>query len=418
MTLSRLRRLVRDRAKTLIAALAALVLLGLPIMGFPGWALGLCCQAAVALVLCQSYHLLLKQAGMLSFCHAVFSATAAYAVAHLLRSISSLDSVWLVVLAPFLGGVAAAAMAWLMGWLATLQGGTALAMITLGLGELAFLTAWMLPQAFGGESGLSANRVGDRQALIFNLAPLWQVYAVMWVYAVLSTTALMAFIRTPLGLLARAVRDNATRLPFAGYEPRRIRHRVFVIAGFWAGIAGGMSVLHLEIATPEMFNPLRTVQVLIFTFLGGMHALWGPIVGAVWMVLSHSLVSVWSRAWLLTLGVVFIVVVWAMPDGFTAPQLWRRMRGSSPGNTHAVWCVLALALTGLMGILGMAWCLEMLHHLRLEASLKVPLSLLGRPLDSADVDVWVGAGLWTATALVLFEAMRRFAWSASKVHRT
>lgn len=410
--------LVRDHAKTLIATIAVLALLVLPIIGLPGWALGLCCQVAVALVLCQSYHLLLKQAGMLSFAHIVFSATAAYAVVHLLRGVTSLDSVWVVVLAPLLGGVAAAAMAWLMGWLATWHGGTALAMITLGLGELAFLTAWMLPHAFGGESGLSANRVGDRRALAFNLSALWQVYAVLWVYAVLSTVVLMAFLRTPLGLLARAVRDNATRLPFTGYEPRRIRHRVFVVAGFWAGVAGGMSVLHLEIATPEMFNPLRTAQVLIFTFLGGMHALWGPIVGAVWMVLSHSLVSVWSRAWLLTLGVVFIVVVWAMPDGFTAPHLWRRLRGDRSDIPHTVWCVFALVLTGLMGLLGVAWCLEMIYHLRLEASLKVPLSLLGRPLDSADVDVWVGAGLWTATALVLFESIRRHAWPTAKVHRT
>lgn len=191
----------------------ALALLVLPVWGLPGWALGLCCQLAVAVVLCQSYHLLLKQAGMLSFAHAVFSAAAAYAVVHLLRAVVSHDSVWVVVSAPMVGGVAAAALAWLMGWLATLHGGTALAMITLGLGELVFLAAWMLPQSFGGESGLSANRVGDRQALAFNLSSLWQVYVVLWGYAVLSTVALMVFLRSPLGLLARAVRDNTARLP-------------------------------------------------------------------------------------------------------------------------------------------------------------------------------------------------------------
>ena len=395
------------------AVASAVALLVLPIAVLPAWALGLCCQLAVALVMCQSYHLLLKQAGMLSFAHAVFSATAAYAAVHLLRGVVSHDSVWWVVCAPAVGAVAAAAMAWLMGWLATLHGGTALAMITLGLGELAFLAVWMLPQTFGGESGISANRVGDRQAMVFNLSSLWQVYAVLWGYAALSTAALLAFLRTPLGLLARAVRDNAARLPFTGFEPRRVRHRVFVIAGFWAGVAGGMSVLHLEIATPEMFNPLRTVQVLIFTFLGGVHTLWGPLLGALAMVLSHSVLSVWSRAWLLVLGLVFIVVVWAAPQGLSGHDLWRRVRPGTPrapAEPHLPWCVLALGLTAGMALLGVAWCLEMLYHLRLETALRLPLSLLGQRLEASNIDVWVGTGLWIATAVALFESLRRQAW--------
>ncbi len=396
----------------------ALALLVLPVWGLPGWALGLCCQLAVAVVLCQSYHLLLKQAGMLSFAHAVFSAAAAYAVVHLLRAVVSHDSVWVVVSAPMVGGVAAAALAWLMGWLATLHGGTALAMITLGLGELVFLAAWMLPQSFGGESGLSANRVGDRQALAFNLSSLWQVYVVLWGYAVLSTVALMVFLRSPLGLLARAVRDNTARLPFVGYEPRRVRRRVFVWAGFWAGVAGGMTVLHVEIATPEMFNPLRTVQLLIFTFLGGVHALWGPWVGALGMVVSHSVLSVWSRAWLLVLGLVFIAVVWVLPEGLSARRLWQGVRDQGHSAAHAAWCGLALALTATMGLLGLTWCLEMLYHWRLEASLKQPLVLLGQPLDSADIDVWVGTVMWMVTALVLFETLRRHAWPSSAGDRT
>ena len=88
-------------------------------------------------------------------------------------------------------------------------------------------------------------------------------------YTILSAALLFAFTKTPLGLLLNAVRDNAKRVAFMGYNAHRIRYITFIIAGFFAGIAGGVSAIHWEIITVESLSTARSGGYLLFTFLGG-----------------------------------------------------------------------------------------------------------------------------------------------------
>ena len=94
-----------------------------------------------------------------------------------------------------------------------------------------------------------------------------------------------AFTRTPLGRMLNAVRDNPERVEFIGYSTQRVRYFSFVIAGFFAGIAGGMYAMNFEIATRRGRRRRRArARYLLFTFLGGATFFFGPIIGAVLMV--------------------------------------------------------------------------------------------------------------------------------------
>jgi ABC-type branched-subunit amino acid transport system permease subunit len=108
--------------------------------------------------------------------------------------------------------------------------------------------------------------------------------------------------RTPLGRMLNAVRDNPERVEFVGYNTQRIRYTAFIIAGFFAGISGGLGALNFEIVTAEVVHAARSGAYLLFTFLGGATFFFGPILGAILMVLAFVLFSEFTKAWLLYLG--------------------------------------------------------------------------------------------------------------------
>ena len=110
----------------------------------------------------------------------------------------------------------------------------------------------MIPEFFGGEGGISANRTAGKALLGITFGPQIQVYYLIAIYAFVCTVAMYAFTRTPLGRMLNAVRDNPERVEFIGYSTQRVRYFSFVIAGFFAGVAGGMYAINFEIATAEV----------------------------------------------------------------------------------------------------------------------------------------------------------------------
>jgi branched-chain amino acid transport system permease protein len=100
---------------------------------------------------------------------------------------------------------------------------------------------------------------------------------------------MFAFTRTPLGRMLNAVRDNPERVEFIGYNTQMVRYFAFIIAGFFAGVAAGW--LHSTLKSspgPTVVSVLRSGGYLLFTFLGGATFFFGPIMGAVLMVLASG----------------------------------------------------------------------------------------------------------------------------------
>ncbi len=399
----------------IIWSLFALVLAVAPLVFTSGLGLTVLSQMGIAIIVCLSYNMLLGQGGMLSFGHAVYSGLGAFLAIHALNGVSSGALPIPVSAVPLVGGLAGMGFAALLGYVTTRKSGTTFAMITLGMGELVFAMSLMIPEFFGGEGGVSGNRVTGSPFMGVTYGPAIQVYYLIAIYTFFSVVAMFAFTGTPLGRMLNAVRDNPERVEFVGYNTQRIRYTAFIIAGFFAGISGGLGALNFEIVTAEVVHAARSGAYLLFTFLGGATFFFGPIIGAVLMVLAFVLFSEFTKAWLLYLGLIFLFMVMYAPGGF-ASLIMMNLRVAKYGKLRGLALdYLALAVTGLIALSGAAAMIEMIYHLQLSSSQGPDIAFMGLLLNTTGVETWFGAAVILAIGLVLFEmARRRFAvkWEA------
>lgn len=398
----------RNVARGLVWGLFALLLAVAPLLFGSGRSLTLLSQMGIAIIACLSYNMLLGQGGMLSFGHAVYSGLGAYLAIHALNRAADGQLPLPVSLVPLVGALAGIGVALLLGFVTTRKSGTPFAMITLGLAELVFAMSLMVPEFFGGEAGVAADRVIGAPVAGISFGPQIQVYALIALYTFFATTAMFAFTRTPLGRMLNAVRDNPERVGYIGYDAQRVRYLTFVIAGGFAGLSGGLHALNFEIVTAEVVGLQRSGAYLLFTFLGGAGFFFGPILGAVLMVLAFVLFSEFTQAWLLYLGLVFLIMVMYAPGGL-AGLVMMNLRVAAYGRLRPLWpAYLALAGTALTVLAGVGAMIEMVYHLRLDAALGGgPLRYLGVPLEPHGVDSWCGAVLVALAGLGLFELTRR-----------
>ncbi|KGR95122.1 branched-chain amino acid transport system / permease component family protein [Burkholderia pseudomallei MSHR5608] len=303
-----------------LAWLAFVALLVVPALAWPrGWMLGYLAQTAAMIVLALSYNLLLGTTGLLSFGHAAFAGLGAFVAAH------GFNRYGLPLpLVPLAGGAAGAAFGALFGFVATRRAGTAFAMITLGIGELVAAAAWSVPEWFGGAGGVSIDRAAGPALAGWEFGKPMHAYALIAAWCVIAAVAMRVLVRTRLARLANAVRDNPARVAALGTDPCRVRFAMAIAAAFFAGVAGALTLIDVEVATAESVGMLRSGAVLFATVIGGTTAFFGPVVGAVLLTFFSVFVASVSRAWLLYLGLLFVAVVLAAPGG--ASGRWRAWR--------------------------------------------------------------------------------------------
>ena len=390
-------------------ALYALILMAAPLLFKSSLALTLLSQAGCLVIVCLSYNLLLGQGGMLSFGHAVYAGLGSFFAIHAmnLASQGALPLALPLPLVPLVGGLAGLVFAALLGYAATRKAGTTFAMITLGMGELVFASAQMFPGFFGGEAGISTNRAYGPPLWGLTFGPQRQVYYLIAAYCFACTSAMFALSRTPLGRLLNAVRDNPERVEFIGYDARRVRYHAFMLAGFFAGIGGALAAINSEIVTVEALGSTRSASLLLFTFLGGAGFFAGPILGAVLMVLALFWLSELTRAWLLYVGLLFLVMVMYAPGGL-ASLVMMNLRVAAFGQFRSlVPAYLLLALAALAPLAGAGAMIEMAYQLQLSAALGSELAFMGLTLDASQPGAWLGAGVVLLVGLGLFELARR-----------
>lgn len=355
----------------------ALWALGLVFVAAPwflpsGASVGLMAQIGIAALVLMSYHLLLGQGGLLSFGHAVYVGAGAYAVVHALHL--GVSGVWGVALVPLVGGAVAGGLALLTGWVSTRNAAMPFAMITLGVGELVWALSHMWPAVFGGEGGIGIDRAAGALPDEWSWGPVQHVAALVAVYTVVCVGLMRAWTFTPMGRLLNAVRDNPLRAASVGVNPHRIRHAAFVVSAVFAGVAGGLATLWFETTSPEVFSTHRSGAYLLFAFIGGAAYLAGPLLGAVLMVVALVLGSSWTPAWLLYLGVLFVVLILVQPGGLAGGALrlgrwaltcrWPRSRTEVWAAARRTACVLAWGMVLGAAVVGV----EMLYFWQLSSS--------------------------------------------------
>jgi branched-chain amino acid transport system permease protein len=392
----------------IIWGLAGAIMLVAPLVFTSSLSVTMLSQMGIAIVACLSYNMLLGQGGMLSFGHAVYSGLGSFCAIHVLKALGGNGIP--VSLIPLVGGFAGLFFAVLLGFVTTKKAGTTFSMITMGIGELVFAMSLMIPEFFGGEAGVAANRVVGKPFMGISFGPQIQVYYLLAIYTIVCTALMYAFTRTPLGRMLNAVRDNPERVEFTGYNTQRVRYFSFIIAGFFAGIAGGMYALNFEIATAEVVGAGRSGAYLLFTFLGGATFFFGPIIGAVLMVVAFVLLSEFTKAWLLYLGLVFLLMVMYAPGGI-ASLIMMNLRVAKFGRLKGLLGnYAALAVTGLLAFLGFSAMIEMVYHLQLNEALGPVMKFMGIELNAQAAGSWLAAAAVAALgSLAFFFTQRQFA---------
>lgn len=341
----------RGRRTLGIGVVVAIVLLVLP--HIPGldtnFGRSMLSQMGIATIFALSYSLLLGQAGLLSFGHAVYFGLGGYAAIHLMRAING-GLPLPMPLVPLVGAAAGLLFGMIIGSVTTRRAGVVFALISLGVGELVFALARMLQSLSGGEEGLTANRAHGPHVFGFDFASQLQIYYVIAFWLAVAVVALYAFVRTPAGRLCNAVRDNPERAQFIGYDAQRVRFIALSVSAMFAGLAGGLHALNYEIVGVEALGAARSGAVLLMVYIGGVFNLVGAVIGAVVITWLQISLSDYTQAWQLYLGLFFIASVLFAPGGIAgllalhAPILRTRAFAAVAGSYAVALLPLALML--------------------------------------------------------------------------
>jgi branched-chain amino acid transport system permease protein len=392
-----------DLSRYLLWSCFALVLLVAPLVFTKGAALSILSQIGTVMIFGLSYNMLLGQGGMLSFGHAVYSGLGAFFAIHTMNQAGTGIHVPTTFI-PLVGGVAGMFFGVLFGYVTTKKSGTTFAMITLGLVELVFAGSLMFPGFFGGEGGVTTNRVIGQPFLGITYGPQIQVYYLIafWLFA--STIAMFAFTQTPLGRMLNAVRDNPERVEFIGYDTQWVRYLTLILSAFFAGVSGALSAINFEIVSAENVSAIRSGGILLFVFIGGIGFFFGPLVGAVVGIFFTVMLSDYTAAWQLYLGLFFIAVVRFAPGGLSS-LLMLLLRLVKFGKFGRIWrSLLAVSSATLVGVVGFVLAIELLYHVTLESANGSVMRRFGLQIDTHSPTPWL---LAAAALLVCWYSYRQ-----------
>ncbi len=311
--------------KRLIGSIvAAAALLVLPWVLGNDFYINLSTQVLIYAILALSANLLVGFGGMPTLGHAAYFGIAAYGSAWLIGNLG-LDHFSAALLALLLTTAMAAAF----GVLSLRASGLGFLMITLALGQIVWGVAYRWTDLTGGDNGMRlASRPMPFGVDITTPIPFYYFTAIVFGVVVFCMWRLA---QSPFGASLRGTRDQARRMRMLGHNVWLVQWFAFILAGFWAGIAGLLFVYYNKFVSPNVLSLQQSAEALLMAILGGATSLSGPIVGAVVITLVKNLVSSYVDRWNSLLGAIFIVSVIFMPDGMVPgfARLWRRLRGGA-----------------------------------------------------------------------------------------
>jgi len=331
--------------------LAALIVVMLALPAFvKDYVLYMVISILVLVLFSLSVNLLLGYTGLLSFGQAVFFGVGAFAAARILLTNANVPLA-------IIGGMGTAALtALILGFICVRHTAIYFTMLTLAFGMLfyagvqkaelilSYITGTEVEPAtvFGGAWGLL--NIPRGAILGFPMDSLVNYYYFTFIVAGIAIFLFYRLVRSPLGLSFQAIRDSESRVAFTGISVRNHRLLCFVIAGVYAGLAGGLRTGLLGNVDPLVFHWSTSAGPVVATLLGGMYTFTGPIVGAViyWMMKERVFVyyseAVLVQPWQLVIGLVIVALVLGLSGGVvgTIEQRflpWLRAR-SGQGNSR------------------------------------------------------------------------------------
>ena len=304
---------------------AALALCVLALLAVP-WVIGnefyvnMASQVLIYALLALSINMLLGYGGMVSLGHAAYLGIAGYAC--ILATTAGYDQLTAAVFAVALSTAAAA----FFGVLSLRAPGLGFIMITLALGQIVWGVAYRANDLTGGDNGI--RHPARPMPFGFDIRDASSFYYFTLVVFLVALFFIWRFARSPFGASLKGARDQPRRMRMLGHNVWLVRWIAFVMAGFWASVAGVLYVYYNLFLSPHAISLQQSAEILLMAILGGASTLSGPIVGAAIITLVKNVVSTYVERWNTLLGVIFVVVIMFMPYGLVpgCAQAWQRLR--------------------------------------------------------------------------------------------
>jgi branched-chain amino acid transport system permease protein len=292
-------RMLRAGAIVAMAALAALP------AATTGYTLVLMIDILVFALFAASLHFLMGPAGMVSFGHAAYLGLGAYGAGLLLKAAGWPMEAALAA-APAVAGIGAV----VFGWFCVRLSGVYLAMLTLAFAQI----AWSIVFQWDGFTGGSNGIVGVWPASWLASKPAY--YLLTFALCGGAIWLLRRMLFAPFGYALRAGRDSPLRADAIGIDVRRLQWAGFVVAGAFAGLAGGLFAFSKGSISPDSTMAVaRSIDALVMVLLGGVQTLSGPVVGAALFTWLQDTIARGTDYWRAVLGVTILVLVLAFPQG-------------------------------------------------------------------------------------------------------
>lgn len=302
------------------AALALGVLLALTVSS--GTVLSLLTQATISAVFALGVGLLLRQNGMVSFGHALYFGSSGYVVAILLqtKAVPAEAAIAIAVLG-------LTAFAFLIGLVMVRVPGVAFGMLTLAVGQMAFLTASRSRGLTGGADGMTVEWPNQLFGLATSqLQKPAGMLVLSWGVLVLLLLGLAVLLNGRFGAITEATRDNEERARFIGIQTLVPRAAVYALSAGVTALAGVLAALNTSFVSPEALHWSLSGVALMMVVVGGTRVLWGPALGAAVYFLAKDLLGDHAQHWMAIFGVALTVVIVFAPEGLSGLLLRLRYR--------------------------------------------------------------------------------------------
>lgn len=311
-------------APSLVRFLPLIVLALLALLPFVigEYFVNLASQVIIAVVFASSLNLLAGYGGLTSLGHAAFLGISAY------------TSAWLATKLGLGHAVTAPAalmvttlMGMLFGWISLRATGLGFLMLTLALSQIVWGLAYRLVNITNGDNGISG--ITRPHPFGWNLDLSNNYYWFALLVGALCIWLMKRLVESPFGASLRGTRDQPRRMEALGYHVWAIRWTTFVISSFFAGVAGLLYVWFHKYIHPSVTAVPVSAEALLSVIAGGAGTVYGPVIGALIVVILKNYASAFIERWNMMLGLVFLFIVIFMPAGLVAglTSAWRRVRG-------------------------------------------------------------------------------------------
>jgi branched-chain amino acid transport system permease protein len=291
---------------------------------------GLATQILIVGIASIGFNLLLGYAGLLSYGQAMFYGVGGYmALLTVSRFFPDHPNFWLAIV---LAVAFVTLMALVIGTLVVRLYGIYFALLTLAFAQMFFFIVFKwrdLTQGDDGLQGIASPPLGLGPWSIdlttpfpaLDLGPFgnlsdlhyWYVFVAIVTLAVLAF--MRALVRSQFGETLAAIRENEERSRLIGFDPKLYKLAAFVIAGALTGLAGALRGLYETSIAPDSLTVETSGNFVIFTVIGGVKTLFGPLLGTGLVMYLQNVVSAKTDAWRLIEGIVFVAVIVFLPGG-------------------------------------------------------------------------------------------------------